>query len=156
MTKRKRPERFVMRVAKGALQPADNYTCGRLREKGYRTGDIVTVEIRKARCPGHNRKVHKFGRLVAENIEAFEGMQAHAVLKRLQWLANVACEEMVVDVPGVGAMVVRIPDSFAFDNMDQGEFEEAYRGLCEYVIKHYWPGLEVWQIEEMAELMEAA
>ena len=36
---------------------------------------------------------------------------------------------------------------------DEVEFAEIFGGLCGHVVKRYWPGLESWQVEMMAEVM---
>lgn len=149
----KKPERFMLRVEKGALKPADELTVQRLRAKGYSTGDVLSATLKKPRNPRFHRLAHALGQLIADNIEDFEAMDCHGVLKRLQWEANVGCEAMGVRIPGVGFQPVRIPKSLSFDNMDEGEFHEVMRGLSRYVAEHYWPDLEAWQIEEMAQCM---
>jgi hypothetical protein len=152
VTKR-RPERFALRVIKGALQPADSLTEGRLRAKGYSVGDIVFAEIKKPRRPRFHRLAHAFGQMVADNIEEFEGMDPHKVLKRLQWESGVGCETIGARVPGVGFVEVRIPQSLAFESMDDGEFAETFRGLARHVAETYWPDLSPEEIEQMAEVM---
>ena len=42
MTKR---ERFLFRVDKGCLVPHDEHTQRRLREKGYKVGDVVSADL---------------------------------------------------------------------------------------------------------------
>lgn len=150
---KRRPERHALRVVKGGLTPADSLTQSRLRQRGYRVGDVVFAEIRKPRNPRFHRLAHAFGRLVAENIDAFEGMDPHAVLKRLQWEANVGCEEMGVEVPGAGFAMIRIPRSLSFESMGQGEFHEVVRGMCRHVAQRYWPTLTPEEIEHMATVM---
>lgn len=153
MTAKRRPERFALRVVRGALQPADGLTEARLRAKGYRVGDIVFAEIKKPRRPAFHRLAHAFGHLVSDNIEDFEGMDPHKVLKRLQWESGIGCETLGVKVPGVGFVETRIPISLSFESMDDGEFEEVFRGLCRHVAKVYWPELDEDQIAAMAEVM---
>lgn len=151
-TKRKsKPEVFMLRVDKGCFIPADGYTSRRLRERNYHAGDLVGCVIKKLNNPKFHRLVHRIGQLCAENIEAFHGMDAHTVLKRIQWEANIACEEIGVVVPGVGLAVMRFPKSMAFDSMDDGERHEAARAMCRHIAEKYWPGMEPDAIEEMAE-----
>ena len=150
-------EQLRFRVAtygeSGALVPADGITAGRLRERGYRVGDVVMAEIRKPRNPGHHRLAHAFGRLLADNLDDFSGLDAHRVLKRLQWESGLGCDEMGVRMPGAGYVQVRIPQSLSFASMDQGEFEELFRGLCRHVAENYWPELDEEQIADMAQMM---
>lgn len=150
---KRKPERFPLRVMKGAFQPADRSTVARLREKGFKTGDLVFVEFRKPRNPKFHRLAHALGRLCAENIEAFEGMDAHRVLKRLQIEAQIGCDEMAIVVPGVGKCLHLIPRSLSFESLDEGEFKEVISGFCRHLAKQYWPTLTPEAIEDMAGVM---
>lgn len=153
----RRAERLMFRVIKGGLVPADTYTTSRLRDRGYKVGDIVSAELRKPRNPGFHRLVHRIGMLVAANIDAFTGMEPHAVLKRLQWEGNIGCDEMGVQVPGVGMAMVRIPRSLSYESMDQSEFYRVARAFCDHIAQQYWPGMDPEEIEYMAEsFVEAA
>ena len=146
-------ERLAMRVEKGCMVPADSFTQTRLREKGYRVGDVVFAELVKPRSPGFHRLAHRIGSLCAQNIDAFNGMDAHAVLKRLQWEANIGCEEIGVQVPGVGLAMMRWPLSLGYESMDESEFHEVTQGFCRHIAAMYWKTLTSAQIEEMAESM---
>lgn len=148
-----RPERFRMIVQKGALVPADSYTLAQLRRRNYKSGDEVMIEIKKAREGWYYRKAHLFGDMVAQNIEAFAGLDAHSVLKRLQVEGNIGCDEMAIQFPGIGPCVYRIPQSLAYENMDQGDFEIIYQQFCDYVRRVYWPSLTDYQIADLADLM---
>lgn len=150
---KRRKERVLLTVAKGALVPADAWSARRLRERGYNIGDSVLAELTKPRNPGFHRLAHQFGVMCVENIEAFEGMDSHAVLKRLQIEANVGCDEIALQFPGVGPCTYRVPRSLSYETMDQGEFSEAIRGMCRHVAKTYWRGLSAEQIERMAGVM---
>ncbi len=150
---KKRAEPLYLRVVKGALVPANAYTESRLREKGYRIGDILTVTLSKLRSNGYNRYAHRLATMVAANIECFAGMAAHRVLKRLQIESGVACEITAIKVPGYGLMEHRTPLSFSFDGMDEGEFREAVKGLCIHLEREYWPTMTSEQIEAMIEIM---
>lgn len=147
--KRKR-DRTLLRVGKGVLTPADDLAAAQLRSRGFRTGDLVLAEITKPRHPGFHRLAHQLGALVAENLDAFEGMDPHAVLKRLQWEANVGCDEFGAQAPGLGVVMVRVPRSLSFASMDDGEFREVMTGLCRHVAKTYWPSCTPEQVEAMA------
>lgn len=150
---KRRPERFPLRVVQGAFQPADITCQARLRDKGFKTGDLVFVEFRKPRNPKFHRLGHALGRLCSENIDAFEGMDAHRVLKRLQLEAQIGCEEMAIVVPGVGKCLHLIPRSLSFESMDEGEFKEVIAGFCRHIAKQYWPTLTPEAIEDMAGVM---
>lgn len=146
------PQRVMLRVVKGALVPADNFATQELRRRGYRNGDIVAGEIRKPRNPGFHRLAHALGTIVAENIEAFAGLDAHAVLKRLQIEANIGCDEIALNFPGVGPCTYRVPQSLSYESLDEGQFREVISGMCTHISRRYWPQMEPGQIEAMADL----
>ena len=149
-----RPERFPLRVVRGGFQPADQSCARRLADdKGIRVGDLVFAQLTKPRNPRFHRLAHALGRLIAENIQAFDGMDAHRVLKRLQYESEIGCETAHVRIPGMGAAEVRWPRSLAFESMDEGEFHEVLRGLCRHVAAEYWTDLDEERIADMAELM---
>jgi len=151
--KKKLPERFLLRVAKGALVPVDGLTESRLREKGYRIGDVLLAALVKPRNPKFHRMMHVFGKMIADNIDEFNGMDAHSVIKRLQYEANVECDLMGVKVPEIGFVEVRTPRSLSFASMDEGTFSETFRALSRYIAENYWHDLSEDQIIEMSEAM---
>lgn len=154
MTKpKRRPEKLLLRVTKGGFLPADGYTQSRLRARGFRVGDEVLATLQKPRNPKFHRLVHKFGMLLAENIEAFRNLDGHTVLKRLQVESGVGCDEMAVIYPGIGPCMYRMPRSLSYEQMDDSEFTTVFRGFTQHVIATYWPGMTHEQIEEMAELI---
>lgn len=148
----------MMRVVKGAFAPADNYTSQRLRERSYNVGDLVGCTFKKINNPKFHRLHHRIGQLCAANIEAFSGMDAHKVLKRIQFEGNIACDEVKVHIPGLGEVEMRFPRSLSFDSMDDGERHEVARAMCRYIAENYWKTLTPEQIEVMAEsfVQEAA
>ena len=153
---KRRPERFALRVVKGGFNVADITTQERLRGRSYRVGDLVFAEFKKPRNPKFHRLAHALGRLCAENLDAFEGMGAHAVLKRLQIEANVGCDEITLQFPGIGPCTYRVPRSLSFESMDEGEFHEVMRDMCRHIAKQYWPSLSADAIEQMAGVMVEA
>lgn len=148
-----KPQKLMLRVVRGGFEPADEFVRSELRRRGYRVGQIVAGVITKTRSPGFHRLAHRLGTLCAQNIEDFAGMDAHAVLKRLQWEANIGCSTMGAKVPGVGFVEVRIPESLSFDNMDQTAFKDVVRGFCRHIAERYWPDMEPEEIEKMASCM---
>lgn len=143
--------RVYLRVIKGGLEPADPYAALQLRAKGYHIGDVLVATLVKLNNPGFNRLHHRIGQLCAANIEAFHGMDAHQVLKRIQWEANIHCEEVAVLVGGTLAATMRFPLSISFENMDDGQRHDVVLATCRWISKTYWPSLTSAQVEEMAE-----
>lgn len=102
----RRPERFALRVVHGGFKPADVTTQSRLRGRAYDVGDLVFAEFKKPRNPGFHRLAHALGVLFVQNIEAFEHLDAHTALKRLQLESGVGCDEMMVPIRTVWPRVV--------------------------------------------------
>lgn len=152
MSKKKKPERIMFRVERGALVPASELAVQALRNRGFKIGDLVSGEIKQSRNPGFHNMAHVLGALLAQNLDTFESYDAHRVLKRLQWESGVGCEEMSVNIPNMGLQVIRMPQSLSFDQMDQGEFYGVYAGLCSHVRKTYWPDMPEGELEHLAEL----
>lgn len=96
--KKPKPEVFVMRIVKGGMEPNDGYTKARLRARNYNIGDLVFCAFKKPNNPAFHRLIHRIGQLCAANIEAFAGMQAHDVLKRIQVEGDIACEPVAVSM----------------------------------------------------------
>jgi len=150
---KKRPQRFALRIArigdKGCLIPADGMTQARMRERGYKTGDIVFAEMKKPRNPKFHRLMHALGGLAADNLDSFSGMNAHSVLKRLQLEAAVGCEEIAYELHGQ-MIVQRVPLSLSFESMDEGEFHEV-SGAIAHRLTDYWPECSVADIWNMTQ-----
>lgn len=185
---RDRPVYFVVRTMAdpstgeiaGCLVPASWTDRQILRERRLRTNDTVRAALHNPRNAKFHRLVHQLGALTRENVEGFEGLDSHGVIKRLQAESGVFCESAavpaapVVDsvVEGVreihgddiaraiGAVLAGIrtlnltrPSSIAFDCMDESDFRQFWEGICRHLINRYWPALTTEQITEMAELM---
>ena len=144
-------ERILLRVERGALVPADAHSQQRLREKGYRVGDILAAELIKPRHPGFWRLAHRIGALCAENIEAFHGLNAHQAIKKIQVDAQLECDVTHTEIPGLGTLVSRTPRSLSFESMEQGQFFDLMKSLCRHIAETYWPHLTPEQVQEMAE-----
>lgn len=128
----------------------DQFLC---REREYRAGDVVRCEIKKARNIKFHRLVHALGRLVSEQIDKFQGLDAHTTIKKLQFDANVCCTYEAFDIPDLGRVMRIVPESIAFDYMTDERFKEFWRGICQHLIATYWPTLTEEAIEQMTGLM---
>ena len=152
LAKKSKPK-TLWRVSKGSLVPYDENTITYLRDRKYAIGDVLSAELRKPRRPKFHSLAHALGGVIADNIGAFEGVDSHGVLKRLQIEANVGCDEIALNFPGVGPCSYRVPRSLSFESMDDGEFHSVIAAMCAYVSKTYWPTMSAEKIESMAELM---
>jgi hypothetical protein len=95
---------------------------------------------------------HKLGGLLAHNLDAFTGLTGHNVLKRLQIEADVGCDEIGLNFPGIGPCTYRIPRSLSYESMKEEEFRAVIAGMCAYVSRTYWQSCSAEKIEAMAEL----
>lgn len=152
-----------------------------LKERGYRVGDELRAELSKPRILGQHRKAHLIGQLCVEQLEGFERENSHSAIKRLQRESGFCCELQAIDaspvveailaaaqtllgaavtkmlravLPEIKTIEVSVPQSLAFDRMEQGAFEQFYRGLCGYICAEYWPHLTEDEVAAMAELMD--
>jgi hypothetical protein len=159
-TKTRKRERVLLRleVANGraGFFAADGFTASRLKARGFQPGDEALAELTKPRSPGFHRLVHQFGKLLADNLDAFADLDAHQVLKRLQIEANVGCDEIALNFPGVGPCTYRVPRSLSFESMDDGDFRLVFRDFSRHVVKTYWPTMTPEQVEQMAGLVSEA
>lgn len=149
----KRP-RSAWRIGPTGLVPYDSTSGAMLRASGYRVGDVVEADLFKARNPKFNSLAHKFGEMLADNLEPFAGLDPHAVLKRLQIEGNIGCDEMALNFPGIGPCVYRVPRSLAFGSMDEGEFSIVYQQFCDYVARVYWTSMTPEAIAEAGRFYE--
>ena len=151
--RKRKPEPVYLRVIQGGFAPADGYAQTQLRNKKFKIGDVVRCDVRKLRNQKFNRLVHRIGQLVAANIEAFSGLDAHTCIKRLQIEGRIACDEIGIMVQGYGMVIQFIPRSMSFDSMDQAEYHDCAKRICRLIAERYWQGLAPDQIAEMAESM---
>jgi hypothetical protein len=145
-------EKIYFRVSKGALIPADPYAASVLRERGYRMNDLLAADLTKPRNPKFNRLVHQLGQLVVANIDAFAGLDAHKAIKRLQIEGKVACDEIGISTD-FGQMLYIVPRSISYASMDEGEYQQAARGISRTIAERYWPDATPEAIEKMATCM---
>ena len=165
----------------GALVPRFATDRRLMRERGYKVGDDLRAELSKPRILGQHRKAHLIGQLCVEQLEGFEREDSHSAIKRLQRESGICCELQTIDaspvveailaaaqsllgaavtkmlravLPEIKTIEVSVPQSLAFDRMEQGQFEQFYRGLCGYVCAEYWPHLTADEVAAMAELMD--
>lgn len=111
------------------------------KERGYKVGHEYRAELKQSRNRAFHRLAHALGHLVVDNVEGFESLGAHDALKRLQTEAGVCCDPLEIDLGPLGKATVMQPRSMAFDEMDGGEFEEFFRGICDHIDRRYLPGI---------------
>ena len=131
--------------------PADRQTEDEL--KSWSNAQVRAGELRCPRNPRFHRLAHAIGQLAADNLDEFTGMDGHQVLKRLQLESGVGCDEMAIRA-GSQMFMHRIPKSLSFSSMAQDEFKSVTAGLCQWLVKRYWPDTSVEEVMQMAEEWE--
>lgn len=126
-----------------AMHPVDRRL---MKERGYRKGDELRIEIKRRRNIGFHRLFHVIGQLLVDNVEGFEKFDSHGAVKHVQTLSGTCCESQMVDmgtikfgdisVP-VGLVPVNVPRSMAFDEMDEDEARLLFDGITAYIGEHY-------------------
>lgn len=161
--KRSSPWAYAIVQADGSFRAADDHSRELLRSKGLKRMQRVRFKVEAERDYTQWKKAHALGTLIAQNLEDFaefmrdDGkVDSHGALKKLQRLSGVECEQMELEIPGIGKLTVNQPLSLAFDEMDEIRFENAYTGLCQYLVAKYWHELDRVSIEEMASLVGMA
>lgn len=137
----------------GALVPSSDIDSRLMRQKRIRVGQEVRADLKRPRNSKYHRLVHVLGMMMIEHVEAFASMDTHEAIKRLQRESGICCEEQEIEVPGFGKLVVKVAQSIAFDEMEEGEFRRLYEGICDFVGEKYWPGLDADKIEEIVGVM---
>jgi hypothetical protein len=147
----------------GKFDPSDQTSRDILRRKRLRKGDLVRLIVMKPRDTQQWKKAHQLGTFLAQNIEEFERFQmengrtdSHGALKHLQFLSAIECDETMVTLPDGMEILARNPISLAYDEMDEGRFQSAYAGFCQYIINKWWSSMDSWQIENAATLVGLA
>jgi hypothetical protein len=147
----------------GTFEPIDQISRDILRRKKLRRGDQVRLVVMKPRNEKQWRKAHQLGTFIAQHLEPFERFQmesgrtdSHGALKHLQFLSGVECEEAEVQLPDGRVVIARMPITLAFDEMDEGRFQAAYAGFCQYLINTWWSGMDEHEIENAATLVGLA
>lgn len=121
----------------GALVPAHEVDQRLLRERKFKVGREVRAELKQPREGWQHRLVHKIGQLMVDNVESWEQLGSHDAVKRLQRESGTCCEEMEIDVPGVGRLMVKQAESLSFDEMEQDRFQVLFDGITEHIGRHY-------------------
>ncbi|ONM43137.1 hypothetical protein BXT89_14385 [Halopseudomonas pachastrellae] len=140
----------------GALVPRHRIDQRIMRERGYCVGNELRADLKKPRNSGFHRMVHSLGALAADHIEEFTGVDCHEVIKRLQRESGVCCEVQDIVLPGIGTIQVNVAKTIAYDEMDEGEFQALWKGICQHISDRYWPTMNQDQIAEMAKFMPEA
>lgn len=183
--------RFYFRVARlvdpstgeeiGALVPLTKWDQRSMKARKYHVGTELRAILTNPRNVMFHRLAHALGTIVAEQIEGFEGLNAHATLKKIQAEAGIFCDVEYMDaspvvaavltivrkalgaraaaliekiIPPLRKIAVNVPRSMSFDEMDEGEFQEYVAQIYAHIQRAYWPSMTEEQIALMVEIYE--
>lgn len=146
--KRKREPIYLRVTPQGTFEPASDYYRQMLRAKGYRVGDVVRAELTKPRHPRHHRLVMALLQKVLDNAQGLMTMD------QLLTVVKIKMGRAVPFTDSATLKVYWVPESIAFDSMDQAEFETFWADLCTLVARDYFPHLTREQVAELAEMMD--
>lgn len=121
----------------GCLVPANEIDARLLRERKFHMGKEVRAELKQPRAAWQHRLIHKIGMLMVDNVEGWEQLGAHDAVKRLQRESGICCEDMEIDLPGVGKIIIKQAESLDFDSMEQDRFELMFDGITEYIGQNF-------------------
>ncbi|WP_313211534.1 hypothetical protein [Stenotrophomonas sp.] len=121
----------------GALVPVHDVDARLLRERKFHTGREVRAELKQPREAWQHRLIHKIGPLVVDNVEGWEQITSHDAVKRLQRESGTCCEEIEIEVPGVGRLMVKQAESLSFDEMEQDRFQVLFDGITQHIGNSY-------------------
>lgn len=122
------------RLAWVASHPIDSRL---MKERGWGVGDECRAELKKSRNVKFHRLAHAVGNLLVDNVEEFRALNGHDALKQVQQRSGVCCEPIEIDLGALGKVQAQIARSIAFDQMDEQEFCEFFKGVCDYIDQHF-------------------
>lgn len=139
----------------GALVPSSLWDRKEMAARKYAVNTQVRADLRKPRNVKFHRLAHALGTLIRESFDECAQMDAHDALKHMQSKAGVCCVTVEYDIPGVGKLTRTEPRSIAFDSMDEGEFSQLFKGICDYLpTLPQWASLTPDQVRAFVVLME--
>lgn len=138
----------------GCLVPVGEVDREILRRKRIKVGARIRTTVTRERSYGQHKYVHKLGQFLEANVEGFAGKDPHAIVKEVQLAADAMCDHERLQIPGYeGYLVRKVPRSIAYDEMDEGDFQQLVRQLCAHIAEKHLPGMTPEQVQEAVELM---
>lgn len=127
-----------------AIHPTDKKS---LRDRKYSEGDEVRALISKPRNPKFHRLVMGALNMVLENQDALHTIDQLLLVVKIK----LGLVETIID-PHNGKSYF-IPQSIAFDAMDEGDFHVFWKQLCTLIEREYLPGMTREKMEELLSMM---
>ena len=132
---------FFRRTLQG-LRPDDVQAEEALRSVGQ--GEVVALVLKRPRNSKHHRKFFALLKLVYENQEHYESMDALLIALKV---ALGHCFPVILRT----GQTAYVPKSISFAKMSQDEFEVFYEGVVKIVVTKFLPGVNREDLE--AEIM---
>jgi hypothetical protein len=144
---KRKKEPVYLRVIKGGFEPASAYYAGMMRGK-YRVGDLVRAELFMPRHGKHHRLVMVTLQKVLDNLDTDMTME--------QFLKVVKIKTGLVEtlIDSATGKVYYIPQSIAFDEMEEGDFSAWHKQLCRVIARDYLPGMTPEAVAEIGNMLE--
>lgn len=124
------------RLAIVASHPIDRAL---MKERKFSEGDQVRMEIKRPRNIKFHRLMHAVGQVMVDNVAGWEHLTAHDAVKRLQRESGTCCEEIEIDIPGMGKLLAKQAESLAFDEMPPERFDTLFDGITKHIDATYSP-----------------
>jgi hypothetical protein len=145
---KKRPTRVLAQiVGDGLIEIAGFADFERFMRRKYRGGEQVMIEVKRSRNPYFHRLVMGLIHKLAHNVDEFADDTERALLI-LKIKLGRATPIAIAD-----GSVGWIPESIAFDMMEDGEFHVFFDALCDLIALEYWPTMTAAQVKGMADML---
>lgn len=115
------------------LVPSTPFDEGIVRRQRWETGEVVCSEFRKPRVGWHHRQIFGMLRFVFEAQERFgnpEALRRHLALQT---------SFVIEDIDRATGELVRIPRSWAYNDMDELEFTQLHAELVPVILREFFP-----------------
>lgn len=137
----------------GTFAPADAASRKLCKDRGMRVGRCYIVYAYEPRDERQWARAHQIGTFLVRNVEAFHGMSSHKALKKVQKDSGIACDTQVLDLGPLGKHEIRTPRTLAFGFMDNTEWTEIWRQMCEYIGRTYLGMIAADVVVDMEKIM---
>ncbi len=138
--------KFLAAKHLGALRPVDEAGEDAMRKIGQ--GEILTVEVKQPRNIKHHRMFWALMSLVWQNLDNDRYPTVEDFVDAVKITVG---HRKRIELP-TGA-VGFIPQSIAFNKMDQTEFSAFYERVCDAIAKYFLPGVTSEELRAEVETM---
>lgn len=132
-----------------ALRPIDE--AGEVALRSFGDGELVTVDVKKARNAKHHRMFWALMTVVWDNLDhgRYPTLDSFVAAVKI----GTGHREVVFLSNNTE---VYIPKSISFSKMDQTEFSAFYNLVCDLIAKHWLPGVSSAELRAEVSIMIGA